>query len=123
LAVDGFGVGRVQWWVVWPDGGVNTGELGSDRMGANTGELGSDRMGGNTGELGSDRMVTDERDDERTGETGRAIGIRKGEGGWTGARGGSRRTPSCHASLPGPMQSSLPNPSCECRHCASRLGA
>ena len=54
--MDGFGVGRVQWWVVWPDGGVNTGELGSDRMGVN----------------GYRRERR--RANERTGETGRVIG-------------------------------------------------
>ena len=58
--------------------------------------------------------------------TSSPLTIRKGEGGWTGARGGSRRTLSCHSSLLRPKQCVRPHQhdsSCECRHCASRPGA
>ena len=68
------------------------------------------------------RETTNERA-ERDVRSGSGRAIRKGEGGWTGARGGRRRTPSCHATLPSPKQYFRDNSSCECRRCASRPGA
>ena len=68
------------------------------------------------------RRETNERA-ERDARSGPGRAIMKGEGGWTGARGGRRRTPSCPTPLPSPKQSVHTHPSCECRHCASRPGA